>query len=174
MRFSTALRSDSVPHAPVRLLTVSDRLGSTCRGLARERRSGRNGHHYQRCTLTVVTNLTGGYADYGRVVRLVAGVQSHGSSRARSSRLLMRGSRERMSRRIKIAFAALGRARGFALNGDRFCRVLVCNHNVDAARVSERLSFNQFNGTSRSQRINCSIWSYNFNLTPSNYIEYSA
>lgn len=29
-------------------------------------------------------------------------------------------------------------ARGFALNGNRFCRVLVCNHNVDAASVSER------------------------------------
>ena len=76
-----------------------------------DRRSDRNGHHYERCTLTVVTNLTEGYADYGMVVRLVGGVQLHGSSGARSSRLLMRGSRERRSRRIKIEFAALGRAR---------------------------------------------------------------
>lgn len=58
-----------------------------------DRRSGRNDHHYERCTLTVVTNLTRGYAGYGKVVRLVAGVQLHGSSVARSSRLLMRGSR---------------------------------------------------------------------------------
>ena len=28
-------------------------------------------------------------------------------------------------------------ARGFALNGSSFCGVLVCNHNVDAASVSE-------------------------------------
>ena len=62
----------------VRLWTVSDRLGST---------------------LTVVTNLTGGYADDGKAVRLVAGVQLHVSSGARSSRLLMRGNSERMSRR---------------------------------------------------------------------------
>jgi len=47
----------------------------------------------------MVTNFTGGYADYGMVVRLVVGVQLHGSSGARSSRLLMRGSRERKSRR---------------------------------------------------------------------------
>ncbi len=49
--------------------------------------------------MTVVTNLTGGYDDDGEAVRLVAGVPLHGSSGARSSRLLMRGSRERMSRR---------------------------------------------------------------------------
>ena len=29
-------------------------------------------------------------------------------------------------------------ARGFALNGNRFCSVLVCNHNVDATGVTER------------------------------------
>ena len=29
-------------------------------------------------------------------------------------------------------------ARGFALNGNRFCGVLVCNHNVDAASVAKR------------------------------------
>ena len=29
-----------------------------------DRRSGRNGHHYEKCTLTVVTNLTGSYAEY--------------------------------------------------------------------------------------------------------------
>jgi hypothetical protein len=62
-----------------------------------DRRSGRNGHRYERCTLTVVTNLTGGYADDGKAVRLVAGVQLHGSSGARSSRLLTRGRRERIS-----------------------------------------------------------------------------
>ena len=76
-----------------------------------DRGSGRNGHHYERCTLTVVTNLIVGYADDGKAVRLVVGVQLHGSSGARSSRLLMRGRRERVSRRIKIEFAALGRAR---------------------------------------------------------------
>ena len=48
----------------------------------------------------MVSNLTEAYADYGKVVRLVAGVQLHGSSGARSSRLLMRGRRERMSRRL--------------------------------------------------------------------------
>ena len=62
-----------------------------------DRRSGRNGHHYERCALTVVTNLTGSYADDGKAVRLVEGVQLHGTSGARSSRLLMRGRRERMS-----------------------------------------------------------------------------
>ena len=44
-----------------------------------DRRSGRNGHHYERCALTVVTNLTGSYADDGKAVRLVEGVQLHGS-----------------------------------------------------------------------------------------------
>lgn len=39
---------------------VSDRAGSTLRGLARERKTGRNGDHYERCTLTMVTNLTEG------------------------------------------------------------------------------------------------------------------
>ena len=68
-------------------------------GLAIDRRSSRNGHHYERCTLAAVINLTGGYDEDGTAVRLVAGVQLHGSSGARSSRLLMRGSRERMSRR---------------------------------------------------------------------------
>ena len=29
-------------------------------------------------------------------------------------------------------------ARGFALNGNGFCSVLVCNHNVDAASVAKR------------------------------------
>jgi len=62
-----------------------------------DRRSGRNGHHYERCTLTMVSNLTEGYDDDGKVVRLVAGVQLHGSSGARSSRLLTRGRRERIS-----------------------------------------------------------------------------
>ena len=41
----------------------------------------------------------GGYADDGKAVRLVAGVQLHVSSGARSWRLLMRGNSERMSRR---------------------------------------------------------------------------
>jgi len=58
-----------------------------------DRRSGRNGHHYERCTLAVVTNLIVAYADDEKAVRLVVGVQLHGSSGARSSRLLMRGSR---------------------------------------------------------------------------------
>ena len=53
-------------------------MGIHLRGLARERRSGRNGHHYERCSLTVVTNLTGSYADDGKAVRLVEGVQLHG------------------------------------------------------------------------------------------------
>ena len=56
-----------------------------------DRRSGRNGHHYGRCTLTVVTNLIVGYADDGKAVRLVVVVQLHGSSGATSSRLFMRG-----------------------------------------------------------------------------------
>jgi len=43
----------------------------------------------------MVTNLTEGYAV---VTGVVGGVQLHGSSGARSSRLLMRGSRERISR----------------------------------------------------------------------------
>ena len=51
------------------------------------------------------TNLTEGYAV---VTVVVGGVQLHGSSGARASRLLIRGGRERMSRRIKIEFAALG------------------------------------------------------------------
>ena len=50
-------------------------------------------------TLTMVTNLTEGATGYVVDVGLVVGVQLHGSSGARSSRLFMRGRRERMSRR---------------------------------------------------------------------------
>jgi hypothetical protein len=69
------------------------------KGLAMERKSGRNGDHYERCTLTMVTNLTEGATGYVVDVGLVVGVQLHGSNGARSSRLFMRGRRERMSRR---------------------------------------------------------------------------
>jgi hypothetical protein len=79
-------------------LNVNGRLRSTLRGLARERKSGRNGDHYERCTLTVLTNRTVGYANQAMGVRPDAGVQLHGSSGARSSRLVRRDILARLPR----------------------------------------------------------------------------
>ena len=57
----------------------------------------------------MVTNLTGSYADDGKAVRLVEGVQLHDSSGARSSRLpCAAGGRGRRSRIILSAHVAKG------------------------------------------------------------------
>ncbi len=46
--------------------------------------------------------------------------------------------KERLALFAKYPLPPFFFARGFALNGNRFCGVLVGDHNVDAASVSER------------------------------------
>ena len=94
MKMNTRFNPRSRGHSPG---SIFDRAGATRRGLAKERRSGRNGDHYERWTLTRVAHLTEGAAGDGVDVGPVEGVQLHGSSGARSARMCMRVSGERLA-----------------------------------------------------------------------------